>query len=79
LAEWSESAEGQGSDREVEVTGFVMTADMRTKLDKIFGSAKVEKTAKVDGRTTRTWTKAQKRAIAKRLAAGKAAKVAAAK
>jgi len=50
---------------------FVMTEDMRTKLDRIFGA---EPTAvKVDGRKTRTWTKAQKRAIAKRLAAGRKA------
>lgn len=62
------------------MTGFVMTADMRTKLDKIFGAtktAKATKATKIDGRTTRTWTKAQKRTIAKRLAAGKAAKAAA--
>ena len=50
---------------------FVMTSDMRAKLDRIYGTADV---VKVDGRKTRTWTKAQRKAIGQRLAAGRKAK-----
>lgn len=52
-----------------EVRMFVMDEAMRAKLDRILGATEP---VKVDGRKTRTWTKAQKRAIAKRLAAGRA-------
>ena len=51
---------------------FVMTSDMRAKLDRIYGAE--PKTVKVDGRKTRTWTKAQRKAIGQRLAAGRKAK-----
>jgi len=36
--------------------------------------AKIQPEPKIDGRKTRTWTKAQRKAIAKRLAEGKAKK-----
>ena len=59
------------TERAKEVSVFVMTSDMRAKLDRIYGTADV---VKVDGRKTRTWTKAQRKAIGQRLAAGRKAK-----